>query len=534
MLRQLALISALGLALLAPATQPAFANGAENIDLDMITRIRDEGLNRSQVMNTVTHLTDVIGPRLSGSPALREANEWTRQQMEDWGLSNARLEGFEFGKGWTFDHVSVHLEAPRSAPIIAYPRAWTPGTDGEVSGEVVRLTLATEADLDEHRGELAGKIILMDNPRTVADNPGPQVQRHDEDSLADVVDFPIPPVSSTPSTTAAERHHFRERLNGFLAEEGVVATFYISSWDHGIVRTGAGAAHDADANPGVPSLQLSAEHYNLLARLVAAEHEVRVRLRVDASFHDDLQSYNTIAEIPGSGANASQLVLAGAHLDSWHPGTGATDNASGVSVVMEALRILKALDVQPRRTIRAVLWAGEEQGLLGARAYVDQHVATRPESEDEEQLALPERVRDLTWPIQPLPGHALHTAYFNIDNGSGRIRGIHAQQNMGAGAVFEQWLRPLHDLGATTVAYRSVGSTDHIPFDRVGVPGFQFIQDRLDYFGRTHHTHLDTLDYIRREDMMRNAVILATFLYHAAMRDAPLPRKPIPTQPAED
>lgn len=534
MFRTFCLSAILGSVLLSPLTPPVLANSAENVDLDTITRIRDEGFNRSQIMDTVTHLTDVIGPRLSGSPALREANEWTRQRMEEWGLSNARLEGFEFGKGWSFEHVSAHLESPRKAPLIAYPRAWTPGTGGEVSGEVVRINLATRDDLEKHRGELSGKIILMDRPRAVADNAGTQVQRHDDQSLEDVVDFPIPQESTPPSTTAADRHHFREELNAFLAEEGVVATLYISSWDHGIVRTGAGAAHDADANPGVPSLQLSAEHYNLLSRLVEADHDVRVRLRVDAQFHEDLQSYNTIAEIPGTGAMANELVLAGAHLDSWHPGTGATDNASGVSVVMEAMRILRALDVQPRRTIRAVLWAGEEQGLLGARAYVDRHVATRPETTDEEQLALPERVRDLTWPIEPLPGHALHTAYFNIDNGSGRIRGIHAQQNMAAGAVFEQWLRPLHDLGATTVAYRSVGSTDHIPFDRVGVPGFQFIQDRLDYFGRTHHTHLDTLDYIRRDDMMRNAVILATFLYQAAMRDEPLPRKPIPQQPPED
>jgi len=506
----------------------------EQLHLDAVTRIRDEGLNRSQIMNTVTHITDNIGPRLSGSPSLLEANEWTRDQFAEMGL-NARLEGFDFGKGWTFDHVSVHMTTPRNIPLLAYPRAWTPGTNGLVRGIVERVTLAKDADLEKHRGKLAGKILLMDSSRKVAEG-GTMVQRHDDHSLAGVVDFPIPS-ERTPAQgmNAVERFLFREKLHAWLVEEGVVATLYISSWDYGIIRLGAGAAHEADAHPGVPSLQMGAEHYNLLTRLVADDQDVELEIRVDAQFHEsDLQAYNTIADFPGRGPLANEIVMAGAHLDSWHAGAGATDNASGVSVVVEALRILKTIGVEPRRTIRAALWTGEEQGLLGSRAYVERHIATRPAATDEEQLSVPERIRDLTWPVQPLPGHAQHIAYFNFDNGTGKIRGVHAQQNVASKPVFEAWLYPLHDLGADTVALRSVGSTDHIPFDRVGIPGFQFIQDRLDYSTRTHHSHLDTLDYIRREELMQAAVVMATFLYHAAMRDEPFPRKPVPQEPPAD
>jgi carboxypeptidase Q len=507
----------------------------EQLHLDAVTRIRDEGLNRSQIMKTITHITDNIGPRLSGSPSLREANEWTRDQFTELGL-NARLEGFDFGKGWTFDHVSVHMTAPRNIPLLAYPRAWTPGTDGAVRGIVERVTLEKEADLEKHRGNLAGKILLMDSSREIAEGDRSMVQRHDDHSLEAVVDFPIPS-ERTPAEgmNAVERFLFREKLHAYLVEQGVVATLYISSWDYGIIRLGAGAAHEVAAQPGVPSLQMGAEHYNLLSRLAADEQSVELEIRVDAQFHEnDLQAYNTIADLPGQGRLADEIVMAGAHLDSWHAGAGATDNASGVAIVMEALRILKAIGVEPRRTIRAALWSGEEQGLLGSRAYVARHIATRPAATDEEQLWVPERIRDLTWPVQTLPGHAKHIAYFNFDNGTGKIRGVHAQQNVASKPIFEAWLYPLHDLGADTVALRSVGSTDHIPFDGVGVPGFQFIQDRLDYSTRTHHSHLDTLDYVRREDLMQAAVVMATFLYHAAMRDEPFPRKPVPEKPPAD
>jgi hypothetical protein len=514
---------------------PAVHSGpsqAEPVDLDMVTRIRQEGFHHSQVMDTLEHLTDVIGPRLTGSPSMLQANEWTRDRLAEWGLANARLEAFSFGRGWSFDRVSAHLVAPRKAPLITYPRAWTPGTEGPVRGPVMRVKLESEADLEKHRGELAGKILLLDEPRTINADMDPHFHRHDADSLDAIVGFPIPGEPSPDwRERRAERFGFREQRNAFLEEEGVLATLHISSRDFGIVRLGAGAAHDADAHPGVPSLQMASEHYNLLARLVAAGGNVEVELDVVARFHeDDLQAYNTLAEISGRGRAAREIVMTGAHLDSWHAGTGATDNAAGVAVVMEAVRILKALGAQPQRTIRVALWSGEEQGLLGSRAHVDRHIATRPRHTDEQQLALPERLRAPTWPIQPRRDHDRYAAYFNVDNGSGRIRGIHAQENAAVKPIFERWLTPFNDVGADTVTLRNTGSTDHVPFDDVGIPGFQFIQDRLDYFSRTHHTHLDTRDHVQRDDLMQAAVVLASFLYHAAMRDEPLPRKPLPRE----
>ncbi|MDP2282729.1 MAG: M20/M25/M40 family metallo-hydrolase [Pseudohongiella sp.] len=505
---------------------------AEHVDLDVVTRIRQEGLHRSQVMDTLWHLTDVIGSRLTGSPGMDEANAWTRDKLAAWGLSDARLEPFHFGKGWSFDRVSLHMESPRKEPLIAYPRAWTPGTNGIVQGEVMRITLEDDDDLETHRGKLAGKILMMEAPRVIAEGETSMVHRHDDDTLENLINFPIPSDATPPVAGARARtHHFREKLNAYLQDEGVAATLYLSSRDYGIVRLGAGAAQDADANPGVPSLQMAAEHYNMLTRLLDDERPVSVSLEVEARFHeDDLNAYNTIAEIPGRGRRADEIVLVGAHLDSWHAGTGATDNAGSVAAIMEAVRILKAIGVQPERTIRIALWSGEEQGLIGSRAYVAQHIATRPESTDPEQLSIPARVRDVTWPIQLLPGHARHVTYLNMDNGSGKIRGVYAQENSAVQPIFEAWLKPFNDLGADTVTLRNTGSTDHIPFDDVGIPGFQFVQDRLDYNTRTHHSHLDTYDYARREDLMQASVVIASFLYNAAMRAEPLPRKPLPVE----
>lgn len=528
------LLSAALCASVVPAAPVAIA--ATAVDLDMVTRIRQEGLHRSQVMDTLTHLTDNIGPRLTGSPAMTAANHWTRDRLAEWGLENARLEGFDFGRGWSFDYVSVHMTAPRAMPLIAYPRAWTPGSEHSAIGPVVRVKLTTDAELEAARGTLAGKIVLMDDPREIPERMESLVHRHDNESLATVESFPIPGEPRTGGRArAAQAAAFRERLNAFLVEEGVLATIYISSRDHGIVRLGAGASHEVGANPGVTSVQMALEHYNLLSRLVADGQDVQVRVHVRAQFHEeDTQAYNTIAEIPGTGRTRNEIVMVGAHLDSWHAGQGATDNASGVAVMMEAVRILRALDVRPRRTIRIALWSGEEQGLIGSRAYVARHIATRPETTDEAQLALPPRYRELTWPLQLMQGHGRHIAYFNFDNGGGRIRGINAEENAAAAEVFRTWLAPLNDLGADTVTMRTTGSTDHVPFDNVGVPGFQFVQDWLDYFSRTHHSNMDTREYIRRDDLMQSSVVVATLLYHAAMAEDPLPRKPVPTASVDE
>jgi carboxypeptidase Q len=507
----------------------------ETVDLGMMSRIRDEGLNRSQVMDHIFHLTDVIGPRLTGSPQLKEANEWTRRQFTDWGLANARLEGFPFGRGWSFTSCEVRMTSPRTFPLLALPKAWTPGTNGPVRGEVVRVELGSEEDLEKQRGKLAGKIVLLDKAAEFEDLEAEQFVRRSKEDLEQISEFEFDADSEESSwrSGAVKRWKFRRSFNEFLEKEKVLAIVEASARLNGIVRVGGGGSWDPGQSVGVPSVVVAAEHYNQILRLLDKDKTVEMEIDVAARFHDDdLQAYNTVAEIPGTDKK-EEIVMAGAHLDSWHAGTGATDNAAGSAVVMEAARILKALGVKPRRTIRFVLWTGEEQGLLGSVAYVKQHFATRPETKDPEQKALPERFRAETWPLQLKPEHGRLAAYFNLDNGSGKVRGIYAETNAAVKPIFEDWLAPFHDLGATTVTMRSTSGTDHVSLDRVGLPGFQFIQDNLDYSTRTHHTNLDTYDHIQPKDMIQASTLMAAFLYNAAMRPEPLPRKPLPQAPPE-
>jgi Zn-dependent M28 family amino/carboxypeptidase len=320
----------------------------------------------------------------------------------------------------------------------------------------------------------------------------------------------------------------------FLEEEGVLATIEPSSRDNGLVRvTGNRFNKDGERPLGVPSLTMATEQYNRLVRML--DREIEPELEIDVAvrwFEEDGKAYNTLADLPGSDL-ADQFVLVGGHLDSWHAGTGATDNAAGCAVVMEALRIIKDAGLQPRRTIRAAFWSGEEQGYMGSREYVNRHIATRPETTDPEQLELPTWARKQTWPIRPLAGHSKISAYFNIDNGGGQIRGIYAEENAAIVPIFEAWLAPFADLGAETVTMRKTGGTDHQPFDWVGIPGFQFIQDSMDYMGRTHHSNVDTYDHLNPDDLKKSAVILASFIWHAANRDEMLPRKPMPSEPKE-
>ena len=326
-----------------------------------------------------------------------------------------------------------------------------------------------------------------------------------------------------------KRIAFRKELNEFLTEEKVLALLEGSWREDAIVGVGSGGRYDEDP-AGVPKLVLAAEHYNQLVRFVEDEKEVVVSLDVDVEFSDAAQAYSTIAEIPG-GDLASEVVMIGAHLDSWHAATGATDNAAGCAVMMEVVRLLQAMEIKPRRTIRIGLWGGEEQGLLGSREYVQQNFASRPDTEDEEQLKLPAWLRETTWPLTVTDQHASFSTYFNMDNGAGKIRGIYAENNSAARPIFEAWLKPFHDLGADTVTLRDTGGTDHRAFDGVGLPGFQFVQDKLDYFTKTHHTNLDTLDHVRRDDLVQASIVVTSFVYHAAMRDDPLPRKPMPREP---
>ena len=547
-------------------TLPMPVSAEEPIDWEMVNRIRDEGLHRSEVMSILEHLTDGIGPRLTGSPGMKEANEWTRQQLEDWGLDNAHLEPFEFGRGWSFSRASVHLLQPREMPLIALPKAWTPGTDGPVRGEAMRVKIKSKKDFDKYRGKLAGKVLFLDDSREIESGTEPAFKRFSDEELEELEEFEVPD-GKRPAWRDRMRKRWRlgQALNAFLVEEQALATVSISSRDGGLIRVMGGGSREPGGNPGVPALMMAAEQYNWIVRLLgdgeekapeengeadaAAEESpgetarespearesqaaageapvVELEIDVRARFHDDdTMTYNTIAELPGTEGG---LVIVGAHLDSWHAGTGATDNAAGCAVAMEAVRILKALDVRPRRNIRIGLWSAEEQGLLGARAHVAKHFATIPVTDDPKQQDLPVFMRDYQGEVEVKPDHETFSAYFNLDNGSGRIRGIWSQENAAAARIFEAWLEPFHDLGADTVTHRNTGGTDHQNFDRVGLPGFQFIQDGLDYRSRTHHTNVDVLDHAVREDLVQASVVLASFLYHAATRPEPMPRKPMP------
>ena len=509
------------------------ASAQERVDLDMTARIRAEAFHRSQVMANLSHLTDTIGPRLTNSPGMSEANRWTRQQMTEWGLSNVRDEAVDdLGRGWAFTDAQVEMLSPRTMPLHALPKAWTPGTSGTVEGDAIFVKLESKQDLEQWKGKLRGKIVFVDDARAYKSADKPDTQRYTDSELDEMLSFPMPKDRGFDPAMMARfraRMELAPLLNQYLIDEGVLATVSISSWNDGIVRVTGGGSRKAGEAVGVPALVMAAEHYNTVMRALKDKRPVRLRLKVDAQFLNatDQPGYNTIAEIPGSGPQRNEIVMLGAHMDSWHAGSGANDNGAGVAVMMEAMRILKAIGARPNRTIRIALWTGEEQGLIGSQAYVARHVAHFPEPTDPEQKAIPAFFRQNKG--KPIPGTEFEriSAYYNLDNGSGRIRGIYAQENLAAAPIFEEWLRPWHDVGATIVTQRNTGSTDHVSFDAVGVPGFQFVQDPLDYFTHAHHSDLDTLDHAVEDDLKQAAAIVAAFAYNTAMRPQRMPRKPV-------
>jgi len=509
------------------------AHAAEQVDLDMVGKIRQEAFHRSQVMDTFSHLTENIGPRLTNSPAMAEANAWTRGKFNEWGLVNVHDEAFEdFGRGWEFTSASVEMLGDRVQPLHALPKAWTPGTNGPVEGELIKVEIKKLADLEQYKGKLRGKILLLGDAREYKRGTDADSHRHDATSLEGLQEFTIPKTANKDRAKRvkefSERQELARATNAFFAEEGALASISISGWDNGIIRVAGGGSRKAGEPVGIPELAMISEHFNPLARALEHKQNVRLRVNVAARFTDDSDQpgYNTLAEIRGS-SKADEIVMLGAHMDSWHSGTGAADNAAGVAVMMEAMRILKAVGAKPKRTIRVALWSGEEQGLIGSQAYVAKHFAHYPEPTDAAQKALPASLREPTGPLRKLRDYDKFSVYFNMDNGSGRFRGIYAQENMAAMPIFEAWLKPFNDVGATTVATRNTGSTDHISYDRVGLPGFQFIQDRLDYFSNVHHSHLDTWDHAEAEDLKQAAAIVASFVYNAAMREERFPRKPL-------
>ena len=504
---------------------------AQQVDRTMINRIIDQGLNQSEVMETAAHLTDRIGGRMTNSPQMREAERWTQQRFRDWGLANVRAEGFEFGRGWSVVRSSARMVSPRPLELRAIPVAWTPPTDGTISAGIVVAPIDEAEDFERWRGRLRGRIVLVTRPNGGSEPSQAPFRRLTDEELRNLNTYTQPIYSPATIERQLRDADFAERMDAFLAEEGALAWVRMSYRDGGLVH-GTGYSYRVGRTPRLPAMEMAAEDYRRLARLALTDAPPTLELVSDVRFHDDdVNAYNILAEIPGTGANG-EYVMAGAHLDSWAASDGAQDNGAGSAVVMEAARILARLGVRPKRTIRFALWSGEEQGILGSLAYVDRYLARRAPLDRSDLAHLPpSRLWRTRWPITALPGHRDLVAYFNIDNGSGRIRGIHAEGNVAAAPIFQEWLAPFASMGATTVALRPTGGTDHVYMQAVGIPGYQFIQDPLDYGSRIHHTSIDSYDHLKPEDMRQAAIILASFLYNAANRDEPLPRMPLPTQP---
>ncbi len=506
----------------------------EKLDLQTIAKIRDEGMNHSQVMDHLSWLTDVYGPRLTGSPAILQASDWAMEKLKGWGLANVHRETFAFGKGWTLVRFNAQMIEPQAQPIIGYPAPWT-ASRGTVVAPVVRVVIASDADFDNYRGKLAGAIVLQQPERAVPLLEGPVVHHAAPGDAPPAAPSTAPIAAPSPDAAArlAAQRALVAKSAQFFKDEGVVAIFNrgtdavrvpagvgltveVQRTDGGTIFPTSSGARGADAGTAVPIVTIAVEHYNRMVRVLARNIPVKVELTLETKFFDETSpnGFNTIAEIPGTDpALKDEVVIVGAHFDSLQAATGATDNAAGSAAMMEAMRILTTLGVKPRRTIRLALWGGEEQGLLGSKAYVKDHFA------DPATMALK-------------PEHERVAAYFNSDNGAGRVRGIWTQGNAAAGAVFEQWMKPLADLGVSALGPRSVGSTDHVSFDAVGLPGFQFMVDRLEYNSRTHHSNMDVYDRVPKDDLVQQAIVTAVFAYDAAMRGEKLPRKPLPPPPA--
>ncbi|HEX2330350.1 MAG TPA: M20/M25/M40 family metallo-hydrolase [Candidatus Angelobacter sp.] len=502
----------------------------EKADLDTISKIRYEGFRNSQIMETASGLMDQIGARLTGSPNMKAANEWTAAKLTEFGLVNAHLEPWSpFGKGWTNDFVSVRMVAPDNVPLLAYAKAWTPGTTGVVKGSVLRVTIRTPQDLAKYKGKLAGKIVLLGEDAPMKPSAQALFERYDEKKLEEIGSYEVPGDRNDPRLREfIRRGRFQRALNKFFDEEKPLAVIDRSRGDvgGGTVFVQSGGSYKEGLTAGTTQLTMAQEHWDRIWRILAAKKEVELELNVKNTFYDSPTQWNTIAEIPGTDKK-DEIVMLGAHLDSWHTGTGATDNGAGSVVMMEAVRIIKALGLKPRRTIRIGLWSGEEEGLLGSQWYVSQHFGTRPESKDPERKGDPTlRLRE-AGPVTVKPEQAKVSAYFNVDNGTGKIRGVYMQENAGVQPIFEAWMKPFADLGMTTLSMRNTGGTDHLSFDAVGIPGFQFIQDPIEYDTRTHHSNMDVYDRLQPDDLKQAAVIVASFVYMAATRDQMFPRKPI-------
>ncbi|WP_268036193.1 M20/M25/M40 family metallo-hydrolase [Algoriphagus sp. PAP.12] len=486
----------------------------EKIDLDAIEKIKKEGFDNSHVEEIAFQLVDKAGPRLSNSEGYKRATDYAVKQLSDWGLQNATTEAWgEFGRGWEMEKSYVAMTKPYYMPFIAIPKAWTESTKGEVSGKVVFLDIQKDEDFEKYKGKLKGAIIAIKPTGTQEPTFEPDAVRFTVEQLHGM-EHPAPRQSSfTPEMRAQfmAQRAFAQKVNEFIAEEGAALIIKGVNGRHGTLFTSSPRGYLKDTPEGIPELETAPENVNLMARLMENGVDVEVEAEIKTRYlNDDMQGYNVIAEIPGSDPSLkAEVVMLGGHLDSWHGANGATDNAAGCIVMMEAVRILQATGLQPKRTVRIALWGGEEQGLHGSRGYVKNHFGDRETKEMK-------------------PEHEKISAYYNIDNGTGRVRGIYLQGNAQVEPIFNEWFAPLDDIVADrTITISNTGGTDHQSFDALGIPGFQFIQDPIEYRTRTHHTNMDTFERLELDDLRQMAVVIASFVYNTAQRDEMLPRKPM-------
>lgn len=521
---------------------------SDRVDPDALVRIKQEALGNSQVMKTLSFLTDVYGGRLTGSTNVQLAGNWTLDQLKQWGISNPHFETWDFGRGWVNERFYANVISPVTYPLIAYPLAWTPGTKGPVTADVIIVPFPTsDAELDKLKGTLKGKIVMLDAPRDIPMSTDPLAHRYTDAELDEIsqLDFPgrggrggapaFNPLSPEVQRIAAQMQaDMRRKLNMLMLSEGVTAVLQSGRGDGGTVFVQSAQSVEPAPPPGgrgtpvykrdnpPPALNqvaLAAEHYNRIYRTIRDGVPVKMELNIQNKFLDnDGKSFDIVGEIPGTDpALADQVVMIGGHFDSWHSGTGATDNGVGSAVMLEVMRVLKASGLKMRRTVRIGLWTGEEEGLLGSHAYVADHFGTYDPRTGEKHFKDPE--------------HSKFDVYFNIDNGSGKLRGVYLQGNMAASSIFRTWMQPFESMGMTTISPNNTGGTDHLSYDAVGLPGFQFIQDPLEYGTRTHHSNMDVWDRVQENDLRQMATIVATFVYQAANREQMFPRKPLLVTP---
>lgn len=495
------------------------AYSQEKVDEKMLTIIKKHGLEQSEVMDVASWMTDIYGPRLTGSPMLDKATQWAMERLKSWGLQNVHTEAWgPFGRGWELQYFTMQVTHPTSFPVLAYPKAWSPSTPGKVEGEVIFLDFDVEADLEKYKGKLQGKFVLIDTIREVKEWFDAPAERMDADDLLDLANAPEP-AHNVFRNYGGNLQGMTTKLWDFLYREKPLAVIDRSfKGDLGVVFvSGARALQGRAQEPTaelLPQVTMSVEHYNRLIRILHKGQTVRMSMDMQSQYtNPDGMEHNVIAEIPGTDL-ADEVVMFGAHFDSWHASTGATDNAAGSAVMMEAARILMKTiaesGVQPRRTLRLALWTGEEQGLLGSRAYCQQHFATKDKDGNVTGAnAASEKI----------------SAYYNLDNGTGQIRGVFTQGNAAVMPLFRAWLEPFKDLEATTLTLSNTGGTDHLSFDRLNIPGFQFIQDPVAYSTRTHHSNMDNFDHLVASDLQQAATIIASFVWNTAQRTEKLPRK---------